>query len=198
MKYVWITIVSAVVATLIIVSIMLIFNKSQRESELNNAVNSASKEALESVYLEYSKFANKEEGDKALKERFEQKLKERIINGNDNDKDNNFDIEIEYNNIDSMEGILSAKVKEQYTHVGGGIGNITSDVTVLIDEELSKKQYNLSFVVNGRLYRNYMLNEGDEVIIPPLNCTYWKDENGEKLKNDDVVTKDKVYEAVFV
>lgn len=198
MKYVWITIVSAVVATLIIVSIMLIFNKSQRESELNNAVNSASKEALESVYLEYSKFANKEEGDKALKERFEQKLKERIINGNDNDRDNNFDIEIEYNNIDSMEGILSAKVKEQYAHVGGGIGNITSDVTVLIDEELSKKQYNLSFVVNGRLYRNYMLNEGNEVIIPPLNCTYWKDENGEKLKNDDVVTKDKVYEAVFV
>lgn len=198
MKYVWITIVSAVVATLIIVSIMLISNKSQRESELNNAVNSASKEALESVFLEYSKFDNKEEGDKVLKERFEQKLKERIINGNENDRDDNLNIEIEYMNIDSKEGILSTKVKEWYTHVGGGIGTITSDVTVLIDEELSKKQYNLSFIVNGRLYRNYMLNEGDEVIIPPLNCTYWNDENGEKLKNDDVVTKDKVYEAVFV
>lgn len=198
MKYVWITIVSAVVATLIIVSIMLISNKSQRESELNNAVNSASKEALESVFLEYSKFDNKEEGDKVLKERFEQKLKERIINGNENDRDDNLNIEIEYMNIDSKEGILSAKVKEWYTHVGGGIGTITSDVTVLIDEELSKKQYNLSFIVNGRLYRNYILNEGDEVIIPPLDCAYWWDENGEKLKNDDVVTKDKVYEAVLV
>lgn len=198
MKYVWITIVSAVVATLIIVSIMLISNKSQRETELNNAVNSASKEALESVFLEYSSFASKEEGDNALKERFEQKLKEKIINGNEIDKDNNLNIEIEYKNIDSKEGILSATVKEQYTHVGGGIGTITSEVTVLVDEELSKKQYNLSYMVNGRLYRNYMLNEGEEVIIPPLNCSYWKDENGEKLKNDDVVTKDKTYEAVFI
>lgn len=198
MKYVWITIVSAVVATLIIVSIMLISNKSQRETELNNAVNSASKEALESVFLEYSSFASKEEGDNALKERFEQKLKERIINGNEIDKDNNLNIEIEYKNIDSKEGILSAIVKEQYTHVGGGIGTITSEVTVLVDEELSKKQYNLSYMVNGRLYRNYMLNEGEEVIIPPLNCSYWKDENGEKLKNDDIVTKDKTYEAVFI
>lgn len=198
MKYVWITIVSAVVATLIIVSIMLISNKSQRETELNNAVNSASKEALESVFLEYSSFASKEEGDNALKERFEQKLKEKIINGNEIDKDNNLNIEIEYKNVDSKEGILSATVKEQYTHVGGGIGTITSEVTVLVDEELSKKQYNLSYMVNGRLYRNYMLNEGEEVIIPPLNCSYWKDENGEKLKNDDVVTKDKTYEAVFI
>lgn len=198
MKYVWITIVSAVVATLIIVSIMLISNKSQRETELNNAVNSASKEALESVFLEYSSFASKEEGDNALKERFEQKLKEKIINGNEIDKDNNLNIEIEYKNIDSKEGILSATVKEQYTHVGGGIGTITSEVTVLVDEESSKKQYNLSYMVNGRLYRNYMLNEGEEVIIPPLNCSYWKDENGEKLKNDDVVTKDKTYEAVFI
>ena len=46
--------------------------------------------------------------------------------------------------------------------IGGGIGNITSDVTVLIDEELSKKQYNLSFVANGKLYRN------KSIILLPL------------------------------
>ena len=69
MKYVWITIVSAVVTVLIIASLMLIYNKSQREVELDNAINSASKEALETVFLEYSVFESKEQGNDILKEK---------------------------------------------------------------------------------------------------------------------------------
>lgn len=195
MKYVWITVVSALVATLIIVSIMLIENISQREVELDNAINSASREALESVFLEYSTFNSKEEGDIALKERFEKKLNERIINGDENEKDSNLKVNVSYENVDSREGLLSVKVDEFFTHIGGEIGHITRNATVLVDEEAGKKQYSLSFLVNGRMYRNYILNEGDKVIIPPYYCDFWEDENGKKIDKDDIVTKDMVYKA---
>ncbi len=195
MKYVWITIVSAVVTVLIIASIMLIYNKSQREVELDNAINSASKEALETVFLEYSSFESKEQGNDILKWLFEKKLNERIVNGNENDRDDNLEVEVNYLAVDSLEGMLSVEVKEYYTHIGGGVGSITSKSTVLIDEETSRNHYILSFMVGNRLFRSYILNEGDKVIIPPFDCAYWKDEEGVILKENDIVTKDKVYEA---
>lgn len=202
MKYICLTIVSGVLVFLIVITMLLVFNKSQRETELNNAVESSLKETIREGF--YHVFSSKEEGDMFFKNTFENKLESKIINGNDEVRDDNLKLYIEYKAVDSEEGLLSVRVNEQYTHVNGFVGNISKDAAVVADEEGKKEKYEVVFLVGNEVYRRYLLYEGRQIIRPkePLingkRFVEWKDEDNNTLKYGKRVDSSKVYSAVFV
>ncbi len=195
MKYVSIGIVLAVLVALLTVSILFVDNTAQRETEFTNAIEASAKEVLEEAVLRGYTFASAEEGEGWIRQEFEEKLNQKIINGTEENRDKNLEVAINYKAVDISEGILSVEATEKYTHTTGEMASITKTVTVVLDE--SRKLYkDIIYKVDDHIYRRYKIDVEDNLIppTPKLEGKAFLKWEEDKTKSDD---KTMVYNAVF-
>lgn len=167
MKNIIIGFMSLVFFIMILLISATVYNKGAREAELENAVNNALSMAIKSLDLEDNYKPQSEDEWIAL---FQQVLLQQI--------DSASDIEIKVLNADYSKGLLSVEVSSVYKHLNGNPGKITVTKMAVRDTYVIEdviNQYKITYYTNGKIYREYTVNEGTNLPTPATMIANWVD-----------------------
>lgn len=199
MKQLSLGIVLSVIAIFVTAIILTIDTRTNREHELQNAVERALSETLDKASMDavsgsYSDDAMASLATEAIRKN---------ITVPENDK--NFDLEINIISSDVKNGLLSANVKETYTNPNGKVITIETERTAVIEGESEKKAYKISYRYSKEdaltfnvpeIAAEYTLCEDDVIPVPKV-CRFkgydfkgfYDKESGIKYSADDLKNK---------
>lgn len=203
MKNVIYAIVMGVSVLLIIIAVMVLNGRIERENDMENALSVAVDQAIESLIDTNSYDITDNE---LFVADFNEALLSQLNDGGDRAKDKNLKITVAVTGVDAEKGLLSVHVIEEFTHLNGNIGIVSCDATVVLEAQEEKELHTITYYVNGSIYKAYQCTEGESfkrVTTDPTSpdgkrFAYWKDdETGFRAIFPNTVTKDKSYTAVF-
>lgn len=120
--------------------------------------------------------------------------------------DTDSDITVNVLSADQVKGILSIEVIETYKHPNGEIGTVSCNKTVILEsyEEDTKSTYQITYKVNGDVYKEYDIQQ-DKPLIEPKSPTidgktfqYWVNEEDSIKADISAMKADKAYTFIAV
>lgn len=93
---------------------------------------------------------------------------------------------------DEEKGLLSIKVIEHYKHLNGNDGQVSCDKTVIFNQtpEQEEPLHTVTFYVDDEIYKIYQITDGEPIILPNKKGITWKDDAGNTITQDYMVTQD--------
>lgn len=197
MKNILIGICSFVLLGILILIIFTLHGTGVRKQELNHALTSSMQNAMERLQENsmYTSTSNEE-----LVAVFQQEFLMQI--------QSNSHATIHILDVDAQKGLFSVEAILDFVHPMGLPGKVSARKTVIIEQiEADKEIENctITYMVDGRCYKKYVLAPGTELLMPQApekdekQFLGWKSVEGEeyvRLENA-VVTEDCVFVAVF-
>lgn len=82
--------------------------------------------------------------------------------------ESNSTINVDVIKANREKGLLSVRVTMEYKHPNGKEGKITCDKTVILEQTISEdaRVFEVNFNVDGKLYKQYKLTYGQQLILP--------------------------------
>ncbi len=157
MKYIIYGFVAICLALLSVTTILTVETKSQKEVELQQAVDLTMDELFNDIAREN---VSEIEARGNLSDLFCEKLKKHLQQ-NQNEKESKFTVEIYGEDI--SQGMLSVKVVEDFSYFTGKQGKCSVTSTKLIDQKEEKKLCKVNFYVDGSLWEAYEIMQGKEI-----------------------------------
>lgn len=137
--------------------------------------------------------------------------------------DKNFSLTIDIYGVDNEKGLLSLKVTEHFTYPNGKVGSISSDATMILEQEAPKKVYTITYLydyaddnydtnIRTETWKEFQIQETDALKVPENPPTFnfnakqysfdhWVDENGHTVTKAEILstenTKDRTYKAIY-
>ena len=164
-------IVFGICATLLILSILLntmtIEGSVLRDRDMKNALHSALEQALlDAVCRENYDVSDNE----LLLADATALLMEQL-----NTKDENLKLALDIAGIDAKDGLLSVHAKETFTYPNGQIGTVEDEATILLEREIPKQRFEISYVLPKNIQnqlllpemvRSYCIEERSPLLVP--------------------------------
>ena len=106
---------------------------------------------------------------------------------------------------DIEKGIMTVQVKEEYKHINGKTGAVTASKTVLLEEQQTTEDAEITdtvtinfYLPDNTLYKSYKVKKGTEIIEPiaPHENTEWF-ENGVKVSFPLRSEENKIINAIY-
>jgi hypothetical protein len=200
MKNLMIGLMMALITGLVIMALMIISSRHQREKELEHALTFAVSQTLRSAVR-----SGKEVSAGELENRLEEGLNRRLKVAERKEKDKAFSLKVEILKADADKGILSCKAEESYSHMNGKRGRVSAEATALLETDAKETFYQVSFFLPGedRAIRSYTLQKGSRVVRPEdpkiegKSFSGWFDDKGRKLTDESRVDENLNYLAHF-
>lgn len=106
--------------------------------------------------------------------------------------ESNAGIEVRVMAADEEKGLLSIKVIEHYKHLNGNDGQVSCDKTVIFNQtpEQEEPLHTVTFYLSGEVYKIYQITDGEPIILPNKKGITWKDDAGNTITQDYMVTQD--------
>lgn len=193
MRHVILGISMAVISFLILAANVAISGRLVRQNELEQTLDAAARQAVEGL-------SKKEEYETEDSAQFLSEFLENFFVGIESDSD--FTVSVAAAN--PQKGILSVRVEEDFMHINGKSGKVSSEKTVILEKyKLDKKQvFQITFKVSENIYKNYQLSEGVHLLAPGKpgeSFLYWTDEQGNKMEDiaGMVADRDRMFYAVM-
>ena len=117
------------------------------------------------------------------------------------------DSELTVNILDAdiEKGIMTVQVKEEYKHINGKTGAVTASKTVLLEEQQTTEDAEITdtvtinfYLPDNTLYKSYKVKKGTEISEPiaPHETTEWL-ENGVKVSFPLRSEENKIINAIY-
>ena len=169
MKQLVFSIASFFIVFFFAMSVLSISDRMTRSRKLDDALAEVMEAELKSV-MEDTKYADCDS--EQIEAELSSMLSDRLSETGD--------IEPEVKAFDAKRGLLSVVVHESFVYPNGGMGSISSEKTLLLEQEQQRRLVRVSFLLpdiirdhsstytdgHERLYRQYELQVGDTVIFP--------------------------------
>ena len=137
--------------------------------------------------------------------------------------DKNFSLTIDIYGVDNEKGLLSLKVTEHFTYPNGKVGSISSDATMILEQEAPKKVYTITYLydyaddnydteIRTEAWKEFQIQETDALKVPEnppefnfnakrYTFHHWVDESGNTVTNTQILAttndKDRTYKAIY-
>lgn len=197
MKNVVIGVCSCALIGILILTVYTLHGRSIRQEELNQALTSGMKNAVERMREEtiYT-----DSDDRELIALFLQEFLTQI--------NSNSQVTVHILDVDYEKGLLSAEAVLTYLHPIGKTGAVSSRQTVLV-ENYGKKQTpaycSIEYIVNGSSYKCYHVQKGSNIITPGApymegkSFVGWREEAGSEIVSlvGKTAEEDCMFVAVF-
>jgi len=191
MKHVMYGLVSILLVVLAIVIWLAVEQRSEREMEMEAALQQAVADVVDQVSLQ-GKY--RVESDEELVADFTALLAERL-----HVQDAGLKLTVDIAGVDAAKGLLSVRVTEEFTHPNGRKGTCETQATMVLEQEEGKALYEVNYVIPEELcaaaraeqeaipgaYKTYLLEEGTKVRVPEnppdiagKRFLAWADERG--------------------
>ena len=191
MKHVMYGLVSILLVVLAIVIWLAVEQRSEREMEMEAALQQAVADVVDQVSLQ-GKY--RVESDEELVADFTALLAERL-----HVQDAGLKLTVDIAGVDAAKGLLSVRVTEEFTHPNGRKGTCETQATMVLEQEEGKALYEVNYVIPEELcaaaraageaipgaYKTYLLEEGTKVRVPSNPPDFggkrfvaWADEDG--------------------
>ena len=191
MKHVMYGLVSILLVVLAIVAWLAVEQRSEREMEMEAALQQAVADTVDQVALQ-GKYRVR--SDEELVADFTALLTERL-----HVQDEGLVLTVDIAGVDAKKGLLSVHVKEEFTHPNGRKGTCETSATMVLEQEEGKAMYEINYVIPEEVcraaggdgaplptaYKRYVLEEGGAVLAPQnppsvggKKFLSWADENG--------------------
>ena len=191
MKHVMYGLVSILLVVLAIVIWLAVEQRSEREMEMEAALQQAVADVVDQVSLQ-GKY--RVESDEELVADFTALLAERL-----HVQDAGLKLTVDIAGVDAAKGLLSVRVTEEFTHPNGRKGTCETQATMVLEQEEGKALYEINYVIPEELcaaaraeqevipgaYKTYLLEEGTKVRVPEnppdiagKRFLAWADERG--------------------
>ena len=200
MKNMMIGLGMAFLTGLILLALLILSSRQQREKELEHALTFSVCESLRSVERS-GRTVSSESMEKEVKERLKKRMKEEERG----EKDQSFSLKVKVLEADSDKGILSCRAEESYRHMNGQRGKVTAEATAILEADAKDSFYQVDFYLPGQkaAFRSYLLQEDSKLIRPKDPSMEgkafegWYEASGEKLKEDRRVSENMDFWARF-
>ena len=193
MKNIVLMITSVIIGILTLMIVMTIEGRSHHSMELKNNLSSVMEETLYNMAV--SKNYSIQDANELIAD-----LTEHLIIVLDAPCDLTLDVLA----CDKEKGLLSIRATSSFLHPNEKSGTVSCERTVILDQVPQKilSSYNISFYVNGALYKQYMITENDRICAPisptaPTGKRFygWKDGAGNAANFNQPVTGNITYYA---
>lgn len=165
------------VALIIILIIMTVTGRMQRNTEVNSTISEAVEQSVNAVMNNKAYTIDD-------KDEFVADVLQNLLNTYENDAD----ITIKIATADKEKGLLGIKVIETFEKPNHGITEDSYEKIVLLETDEGESTYNITFVTeDGSIFQKTSVNGGEVIILPntkPEGCTGWA-----KLNSDGSTTR---------
>lgn len=204
--------VTTIVGVLIILGILTINVRQQREIEVSEALNHSVKQAL--INIEQDKkcevFGNTEEDyEKSFIADFCELLINEIETGSEKQSDKKLRLKVDVAGVDYDKGLLAVKVTEEFSYPVFGKGSVSVSSTAVVDTNYDKTVNYVTFYDRDgtTVFKRFVVSEGEMFQFPGSNPWegqgYWIDADGNKYTNANdskwpqCVDKNYTFKAVY-
>ena len=193
MKKIVICLCSLALIFLLILAAYTLYGRSVRKTELDNALSSGMQKAMQMLNAEEYAPTSNEEFIALFMEAF-------LMNF-----ESSSDVTVTILDADYEKGLLSAEAVLTFKHPIGTEGKVAVRKTIIREEyteDLSSESFTIQYMVDGQVYKRYVLQKGSALIVPvePSGGTFlgWRDMNGSSVMNLDGKIVDGSYTFVAV
>ena len=201
---------TTMVAVLIILGILTINVRQQREIEVSEALNHSVKQALINVQQDKKceVFGNTEEDyEKSFIADFCELLINEIETGSEKESDKKLRLKVDVAGVDYDKGLLAVKVTEDFSYPVFGKGSVSVSTTAVVDTNCDRSVKYVTFYDKDgtKVFKKFVVSEGEKFQLPSCNpwenTGYWTDAEGkEYIKDSDwpkLVDKNYTFKAVY-
>ncbi len=178
-----------VLAILVVISSVFLWNRQIRKSDLETAVNTSMEQTMKCVENGKGDIITEDQ----MQRKFESLLKKQLNRDKTKGKDDNIKVEIRFLESNPKKGILSCEVREEFTYPSGKKGQLDYGRTILRERKRTKRLVTVELVG----IRTYRVEAGErfdpgEVKLEGVKVNKWVDNNKNEIKFPSVIHEDMV------
>ena len=178
-----------VLAILVVISSVFLWNRQIRKSDLETAVNTSMEQTMKCVENGKGDIITEDQ----MQKKFESLLKKQLNRDKTKGKDDNIKVEIRFLESNPKKGILSCEVREEFTYPSGKKGQLDYGRTILRERKRTKRLVTVELVG----IRTYRVEAGErfdpgEVKLEGVKVNKWVDNNKNEIKFPSVIHEDMV------
>jgi hypothetical protein len=178
-----------VLAILVVISSVFLWNRQIRKSDLETAVNTSMEQTMKCVENGKGDIITEDQ----MQKKFESLLKKQLNRDKTKGKDDSIKVEIRFLESNPKKGILSCEVREEFTYPSGKKGQLDYGRTILRERKRTKRLVTVELVG----IRTYRVEAGErfdpgEVKLEGVKVNKWVDNNKNEIKFPSVIHEDMV------
>jgi hypothetical protein len=178
-----------VLAILVVISSVFLWNRQIRKSDFEAAVNTSMEQTMKCVEKGKGDIFTEEQ----MQKKFENLLKKQLNRDKTKEKNDNIKVEIRFLESDPEKGILSCEVREEFTYPSGEKGQLDYNRTILRERKRTRKLVTVELVG----IRTYKVEAGErfdpgEVKVEGVKVNRWIDKNKNEIKFPSVINENMV------